>query len=179
KLNDLLPSTEWGPSTLAVVVAIGILGVDLGLRLVTQPLIEHDSIGYHLPAVARWLQAGGLAPLDIPRQSAQYPVRRQIAYYPYSWELLASLFVLPFGEDLFVATPNLIAWTILGLAIVCIGRRLGASPLHALAGAFCVLALPVTRMTLQTMRVDIPLAAFFLASVALALAGNAAGCLVS
>lgn len=178
-LRDLLPATEWDPSTLAVVGAIGILGLDLGLRLVTQPLVEHDSIGYHLPAVARWLQAGSLAPLEITRPDAHYPFRRQIAYYPYSWELLASLFVLPFGEDLFVATPNLIAWTILGLAIVCVGRRLGASPLHALAGAFCVLALTVTRMTLQTMRVDIPLAAFFAASLAFALAGNAAGCLAS
>jgi hypothetical protein len=179
KLHDLLPAIEWDPSTLAVVGAIGILAVDLGLRLVTRPLVEHDSIGYHLPAVARWLQTGSLVPLDIRRQSAHYPFRRQIAYYPYSWELLGSLFVLPFGEDLFVATPNLMAWTILGLAIVCIGRRLGASPLHALAGAFCVLALPVTRMTLQTMRVDVPLAAFFVASSALALAGNAAGCLAS
>ena len=34
-------------------------------------------------------------------------------------------------------------------------------------------------MTVQTMRVDIPFAAFFAASLALALAGNAAGCLAS
>ena len=99
RFRDLLPTTKLDPSTLAVVGAIGILGVDLGLRLVMQPLVEHDSIGYHLPAVARWLQVGGLAPLDIRRHSAHYPFRRQIAYYPYGWELLASLFVLPFGED--------------------------------------------------------------------------------
>jgi len=156
--------------TLVVVVAIVILGLDLGLRLLMQPLVEHDTIGYHLPAVARWLQAGGLTPLEAPRE---------IPYYPYSWELLASLFVLPFGEDVFVAAPNLIAWTILGLAIACIGRRLGASRTHALAGAFFVLALTVTRTTLQTMRVDIPLAAFFAASLAFALAGNMAGCLAA
>jgi hypothetical protein len=154
------------PYALVVLGAIGVLGIDLGIRLVFQPLADHDSLGYHLPALARWVQAGGLVPLERVDQAA---------HYPYSWELLAALLVLPVGQDLLVAVPNLIAWAILGLAIVAAAMRLGAPRPHALTGAFCVLALELTRATTHSTHVDLALAAFFLSSVAFALAGNVAG----
>ena len=89
------------PYSLVIVAAIAVLGVDLGLRLVTEPLADRDSLGYHLPALARWVQAGGLVPLDRVDQ---------VARYPYTWELVAALPVLAVGQDLLVAVPSLIAW---------------------------------------------------------------------
>ena len=149
-----------------MVAAIAVLGVDLGLRLVTEPLADRDSLGYHLPALARWVQAGGLIPLDRVDQ---------VARYPYTWELVAALPVLAVGQDVLVGLPSLIAWTILGLAIVAAATRLGAPHPHALAGALCVLAMQLTRATLHSTHVDLALAACFVSSIAFALAGNVAG----
>jgi hypothetical protein len=154
------------PYAFVILGAIAVLGIDLGLRLVSQPLVDRDSLSYHLPALARWVQASGLVPLERADQ---------VARYPYSWELLAALFVLPVGQDLLVALPNLIAWAILGLAIVAAATRLGAPAPHALTGAFCVLAMELTRATTYSTHVDLALAAFFLSAVAFALAGNVAG----
>jgi hypothetical protein len=164
--SDLGPARGRDPYASAILWAIVVLGVDLALRLVSQPLVDHDSLGYHLPALARWVQAGALVPLDRTDQ---------IAHYPYSWELLAALFVLPVGQDVLVAAPNLVAWTILGLAVVAGARRLGAPTPHAFAAALCLLALEVTRATMHSLHVDIALVAFFASCVAFALASNPAG----
>jgi hypothetical protein len=151
-----LSRAEW-----AVMVALAVLGTSLLFRFAAEPPTDHDSIGYHLTAVARWIQAGTFVR---PERATK------VAYYPYGWEALCALFVLPFHEDLLVALPNLIAWAILGLAIVRAGAAIGASRLHALAAAFVVLATPLVRSQVTTMHVDLPLAAFFLAGLAFALA---------
>ena len=157
---------DLNPYSLVMVAAIAVLGVDLGLWLVTEPLADRDSLGYHLPALATWVQAGGLVPLDRVDQ---------VARYPYTWELVAALPVLAVGQDVLVVLPSLIAWTILGLAIVAAATRLGAPHPHALAGALCVLAMQLTRATLHSTHVDLALAACFVSSIAFALAGNVAG----
>ncbi len=158
------PRPALAPAEWCTLAAIAVLGATLLLAALARPVTEHDSLGYHLPAMARWVHAGALLPLERTDQ---------IGRYPYGWELLSALVVLPLREDLLVGLPNLIAWAILGLAIHCVARALGAPRLHAMAAAYAVLALPVTREQVGTLHVDLALAAFVLAGVRFALARDA------
>jgi hypothetical protein len=160
-----LEPLEW-----LTVAAVAALGVTLLLRAMAQVVTEHDSLGYHLPALARWVHAGALLPLERSDQ---------IGHYPYGWELLSTLLVVPLRDDLLVCLPNLVAWLVVGLAVHAIARTLGAARLHAMAAAFAVLALPVTREQVGTMHVDLALAAFVLAGLRFALARDGAMLLVA
>jgi hypothetical protein len=170
KAVNLCPARPLDPSEWLVVCAITILGASLLFRLAAQPINEVDSLGYHLPPMARWVQAGALVPIEPDTL---------MAYYPYGWELLCTLFLLPFHEDFLQAAPNLVAWAVLGLAAYLIARRLCASRLHALAGTFVLLSVPVVRAELFVMRVDLALAGFFVAGVFLALTRDGAPLLVA
>lgn len=167
---SLRPAPPLRPSEWAVLAALAVLGARLGLQLALQPITEHDSLGYHLTAVARWLQAGALVPLE----RTDY-----VGRYPYGWELVCGLFILPFGDDFLVALPNLAVWTLLGVAVFVCGRQLGAPRLHALAAALCLLGLVVTRELVPTARTDLAVAAFFMAGVASALASTTVGVLAA
>jgi hypothetical protein len=162
----LLPTHPPAAAEWPVALALTVLGASFLLRLAAEPITDHDSLGYHLPALARWVQAGALLR---PERT------NQVAYYPYDWEALCSLFVLPFREDFLVALPNLVGWVVLGLAVLRAGIAIGASRLHALAAAFFVLATPLVRQQVSTMHVDLPLAAFFAAGLSFALAHASTG----
>jgi hypothetical protein len=140
-----------------VIVSAVVLGTTLFLRAVTTVVIEPDSLGYHLPAVAQWYQAGKLWPLERSDQ---------IGHYPYAWELFSLLFVLPFGDDGAVLVPNVLAWGFLGLALYRVARELGTGRLPALVSALAVLGIPLVRHVITTLHVDLALAAFFVAAVA-------------
>ena len=145
--------------------AFSVLGLALVIRLGTVPITDYDSLTYHLPTMARWYQAHALvtpAPIDARRFSLQ------IGRYPFDWELLCTLFLMPFHEDFLVAFPNLIAWLIFGLATYLVAVELGARRIHALTAAFLLLAMPITRKHVDTMHVDLPLASFFMASLCFA-----------
>jgi hypothetical protein len=118
----------------------------------TQPITEFDSLAYHLPQIAHWFQDGSLDPL---------PNLRQIARYPFSWEVLQLLFVLPFGEDFAIALPNLLAWMLFGLAAYRLARCLGAIPLAAVSCAALCVSAPDAAFQVRTSFVDVALAAFF------------------
>jgi len=150
-----------------LVFAFAVLGLTLLIRLATAPITDHDSLAYHLPAMARWHQTHALVtpePIDASRFALQ------IGRYPFAWELLCTLFLMPFHEDFLVALPNLIAWLIFGLATYLVAVELGARRIHALTAAFLLLAMPMARKHVDTMHVDLPLAAFFMASLYFAFA---------
>ena len=164
-LRDVWPHLVWPEHVL--VVALGVLGLTLLIRLATVPTTDHDSLAYHLPAMARWYQMHALVtpePIDASRFALQ------IGRYPFAWELLCTLFLMPFHEDFLVALPNLIAWLIFGLATYLVAVELGARRIHALTAAFLLLAMPMARKHVDTMHVDLPLAAFFMASLYFAFA---------
>ena len=163
-LRDVWPHLVWPEHVL--VVALGVLGLTLLIRLATVPTTDHDSLAYHLPAMARWYQAHTLVtpePFD-----ARFSL--QVGRYPFDWEVLCTLFLLPFREDFLVAFPNLVAWLIFGLSTYLVAVELGARRMHALAAAFLVLAMPITRRQLDTMHVDLALGAFFMAGLYFAFA---------
>jgi len=148
------------PPLLAVA---GLVAAALLVRLAATPIVDYDSLAYHLPAIAAFLHARRLVPL------AQFPA---LSRYPFGWEALAALFVLPFGEDFLVALPNLVAWTIFGIAVHGTARTLGARRTPAAAAALLAATTPLVRGLVDTLHVDLAFGAFFLAAVALAGAGR-------
>ncbi|MCB0062926.1 MAG: hypothetical protein KDE19_12460 [Caldilineaceae bacterium] len=126
-------------------------------NLVVQPVTDYDSLYYHLPFMANLHATGQLTAQSVA------PV---VAWYPYGWEALCTLFLLPTDSDIFVAIPNLIAWGVFGIGAYVVARRLGAMRSAALAAVLCLLTLPLVLDQLNSLRIDLALAALFMAGVA-------------
>ncbi len=144
----------------ALLAALLPLGALLLWRIVSDPITEFDSLAYHLPNMARWYQTGAFDRLE------QFPL---VLYYPFDWEALCGLFILPFGDDFLVALPNLVAWAMLGLGVYTLSRLFGASRTTALGAAALLLAVPLLIDSVNSIRVDIAVAASFVAAVVFAL----------
>ncbi len=151
-------------TTLLLLALAGVGGTYLCF-LATQPVTEHDSLVYHLPQVAECFQSGSLTIL---------PWFGQIGRYPYGWEVLASLCVFPFAEDLLVCLPNWIAWVLLGLTVYRLSASFGAARVQALSCCALCLLIPSIGLQTRTTQVDVALAASVLASMYFA-AGYASG----
>lgn len=133
----------------------------MGLTLVwwsaAMPVVDYDSWAFHMPHMAQWLQSGTFTRMV---QDATRPRNS----YPYGWEALCTLFLTPFGEDLLVTFPNVVAWSLLGLATYLLARLWRAQRIHALACAALLLAVPCVAEAVNTMHVDLPFAALFIAA---------------
>lgn len=141
-----------------ILIAISCLGAVLLRKLALQPITNYDSLAYHLPTMMEWYQAGHLPIFS------KY-LTNQIGYYPYSWELLCLLFIMPFREDFLVSFPNFIAWLIFGLSIYKLSDQLQAGRIYSLAAASLALSVPAVLNNINTMHVDLPMAAFFIVSL--------------
>lgn len=152
-------------SELTLTFYILCLSIILFLQSSTQPIIDFDSLWYHLPSMARWHQDFSFTKLpEFSRFTASNSITEQVGYYPYSWEALCTLFILPFKEDFLVALPNLIAWVILGLSTYLLGLEFGASQFYALATSISLLVIPINLQQINTLHIDLPLATFFASS---------------
>jgi hypothetical protein len=118
-------------------------------------IINYDSLAYHLPAMAKWYQTGSFTMLE------QFHGLQST--YPYNWEALCTLFLMPFREDLMVSFPNVVAWGLFGLSIYGVAREIGVNRFDSLAGAALGLHTPIVLSNLNTMHIDLPFAAFFMA----------------
>jgi hypothetical protein len=157
-----LPITRWRPggAETGMLVALVAVGIWLLHRVLTTPVREYDSLAYHLPAVASWYRTGTL---DMLGQGS-------VDYYPYDFELLAVLFVLPFRGHFAVGLAQLLAWSLFGLAIYATATRLGARSLHALLAASLALMHPIVlRLAADTLQVDLAFAAAFMVTFYVAL----------
>jgi hypothetical protein len=141
--------------------------------LVSMPTDNFDSLAYHLPVIVRWIQDASLTrPAELG----------QVAFYPFHWEVLAMLQVLPLGEDLAVALPNLLALGLLALAVFVLARDLGAGATGAWFAVAMISTLPLTLSRLPAIQPDLAVGAFFVAATALGRrawrTGSTAGTLV-
>jgi hypothetical protein len=128
-----------------------------------------DSLWYHLPAAARFVQLGNILHL-------QYFDRDPVTvFYPANSELFHALGLLLFRSDLLSPMINL-AWAGLGLgAAWSIGRPFGRAP-HCLVAGALVLATPGLIDTQPGGAYnDITCLALVLASAALLVTGSSAG----
>lgn len=133
-----------------------LIGIALLWTVGVTPVTDFDSLWYHLPTMVHWYQSGTFATPD----KVTVP-----AYYPFSWELLSLLFLLPFQADAFVAVPNFIAWIIFGFSIYAVSGMCGASRLSSLLACVLTLSAPMVTAHVLSLHVDFPMAAFFLSGL--------------
>jgi hypothetical protein len=143
-------------------LTLGYLALLLLGNLLIQPSTDYDSLYYHLPFAANLYAGGALLPDHIP-----HPV----AWYPFGWEALCALLLLPLAGDLLILVPNLLAWSILGLGLYSTMRRLGRAPHVAILPVLLLLSQPLLLDQLTSLRVDLVVAALFMAGVAFTCAG--------
>lgn len=146
--------------------ALAIVAVLLVVKLLLYPTLDYDSLNYHLPVMARWYNTHSLVMEKWHREAFLYFPE----YYPYDWEVLGTLFILPAREAFAVMLPNIMAWSLLGLSIFSITKRLGVPSTYALTGSVLVLTTPLAINLLFTLHVDLAFGAFFLAALACLLA---------
>lgn len=153
---------------LSMVAAISFTGAILLKRLSTLPIINYDSLWYHLPIMARWYQEGTFVRMPDFMNTGLWTTD-QIIYYPFNWEILCTLFMMPFKEDFWVALPNLVAWIMLGLAIYRLGDLVGAQRVYNLAAVALVLTIPLIIQHINSLHIDLPFTTFFVVSLYFAL----------
>lgn len=113
-------SAEWAPRT---------------IDALHRGMSNIDTLWYHLPVAARFVQQGGITALHYLDGDAV------TVFYPANSALLHAVGMLAFGDDVLSPVLNL-AWLALALgAAWCIGRPFGAGP-ASLAGVAVVLGLP-------------------------------------
>ncbi len=135
---------------------IGFVGVVMLRATIIPPILDHDSLAYHLPIMVLWHQTASVVDWD---------GWGQIGRYPFDWQVLCALIAMPFEDDFLVAFPNVIAWGLMGLCIYRLARQAGAAKVHSLAASSLVLLVPIVRHNVGTMHVDLAMAAFFLAGL--------------
>ena len=154
--------TRW--AAWAAMAVLAAAWIDRVIAVYRRGLTDGDSLMYHLPFAARFVQRGWTTGTDPIGPDAW------VAFYPANVELVQAWTMLPFDRDVVVPLMNL-AW--LGLALVAawaIGAVTGrASVATAVVGV--VLCLPILVATQGgTARVDIATIALVLSAIAMLLA---------
>jgi hypothetical protein len=126
-----------------------------------RPVVDPDSLWYQLPRVAHWYQLGTFL---TPMTQWEGP-GGLLNFYPYNWNMLFLLALIPLGNDQFVLMVNVAAWLVLGLATYALARLVTEQRFGPMFAAILVLFLPLTIASVYTAHVDLPFGAFFVASV--------------
>jgi len=150
-------------AALLAVVAVSASWVERVVAVYRRGMTDGDSLMYHLPFAARFVQTGWTTGTDAIGPDAW------VAFYPANVELIEASLILPFGSDVLVPLMNL-GWLALALAAAwSIGAVVGRPALGVVMGAV-PLAVPVMAATQGgTGRVDGATIALLLAAVALVL----------
>ena len=146
----LLPGSDASLFFMGILVLMGLASL---WTMLISPVTDFDSLWYHLPTMVEWYQSGTLSISD----QVTIP-----AYYPFTWELLGLLFLVPLQGDVLVTFPNLIAWMLLGFSVYGLSRMCGSTPLSSLLSCSLLLCAPMVKEHMLSLHVDLPLAAFFL-----------------
>jgi hypothetical protein len=125
-------------STLAAVVAIGVVAADWGTR--TIDALHHgmsttDTLWYHMPFAARFVQQGTIDHLHYVDSEAV------TVFFPASSELIHALGIMFMGSDVLSPLINLAWGAVALLAGWCIGRPYGVAPI-TLTGVAVLMATP-------------------------------------
>jgi hypothetical protein len=144
-------------------LAVAYLVLLLVGNLLSQPPTDYDSLYYHLPSAVNLAITGGLHPDGAPAA---------VSWYPFGWEALSALFLLPPVGALFVLLPNLLAWALYGIALYTAARRLRVTAAAAMWTTLLLLSQPLLIDQVTALRVDLALAALCGAGLIFALEGH-------
>lgn len=150
------PASGLSKTSLVVLSLFSILSMLLLWSEVVWPTVDSDSMGYHLPLMAKLVHNGRISFLD------RFPFQE---HFPRNWETLCALPSLAVKNDMVSLCPNMVAWGIFGLSMAGLSLRAGVSRNRSLAAAFLMLTAPILLEHMQSMHVDLPFAAFFLAAL--------------
>ncbi len=156
----------WGIAGAAVVAsaaaALASLWVFAGV-----PITGLDTVTFHVPNVARWIQTGSLWQID------QFVPDQAHGYYPHSGDLVLLSAILPWRNDAFLRFVDLPFLALLGAAVYAIGVELRAPRPAAVLGAALLVAMPiVVRPAITHAMPDTVLLATFAAGVLFLLRGD-------
>jgi hypothetical protein len=113
------------------------------------PVLEGDSLAYHLPNAAAWAQSHSI-----------WQTNAREWFYPGASELFAAPFVA-FGAHFSLPLCGSLPALLLMARIAIWGRELGARTLEAGLCAFALVATPIAAYEVGTLQNDLWLAAFF------------------
>jgi dolichyl-phosphate-mannose-protein mannosyltransferase len=137
------PQPQPGPSgrfsILIAVTAVGAVAVYELARvrvLVSQPITFIDMLGFHLPGVAHWIQAGTLWNVD------QFLPGFATAQYPNNGDLLLLEAILPWRDLAFVRLVPVPFYLFTGVGAFALALELGASRAAAATLAAALITVP-------------------------------------
>lgn len=150
-------------------IAVGLIAFEQFAR--TLPALhggisDFDSLTYHLPTAARWVQTASLTSLH-----QIYPGLLE-AYYPYNSELIHAVGMLAFGRDLLSPVLNLSFMSLLLWGAWTVGIVRGAGSSSVVAVAAVLTTLHFSLLGGGTALSDLPAVAFVLVMIALLAHGS-------
>lgn len=143
-----------------ILTSIIFMGAVIFFFSLTQVITDVDSLWYHLTNMAKWYQNHNFTMMD------NFGIQNG---YPYSWEILCTLFMFPFKSDFMVTFPNFLSLFIFGLSIYSISRLFNVSSTKSMIFSSLGLSIPLVIENIYTLHIDLPLASFFLAGLYFAL----------
>src|SRR5262249_51572546 len=145
-------------------LGLGVLAVAVVLAAAASAPSNWDSLTYHLPRIAHWIQN---------RSVAHYPthVVRQLTLGPGAEELLAH-FELLAGSDRGIGLLQFLAWVGAGVAASVVAADLGAGRVGQGFAAVFGLTLPMAVLQASSTQNDLVLSFWILAFVHFALASG-------
>lgn len=124
----------------------------------TTPALDYDALLYHLPRAALWRQQQAIGYVEGASDA-------RLDASPPGGELGILATMLLWGDDRFVALPQLAALVALCIAIAGIARRLGLDLRASLFGALLFVTLPLPAVQASAAYTDLVVAAFLVVAV--------------
>lgn len=118
------------------VAALALFALAAAIDLGATPLTNIDTLSFHLPGVARWIQSQSIWQID------QFLPGQAQGYYPGNGNVVELAAVLPWHSDFLIRFANLPFLALAGVATYAAARELGARPSGAGAAACAALSVP-------------------------------------
>jgi hypothetical protein len=155
--RPLVAAGRPGPFAWGMAVLFGVVGLAFAVPALTRPPLSWDSLYYHLPVAAEWLQSGSLGPL-------YHSTAPHHGYFPATGDLFTLWALLPFGNDLCVGLVGFPFLALGGVAVYRIAILCGAEPHLARYAAPLYLLTPAVARYAGTQYVEPMTSAFALSA---------------
>jgi hypothetical protein len=136
------PPGDRAPSPISValaavaVAAVAVYAVAILARLGGSPATFIDTVTFHLPGAASWIQSQSIWQID------QFLPGQAQGYYPGNGNVVQLAAMLPWDSDFLIRLVNLPFYALAGIALYASGRELGAPWTSAAIAAAAAMSVP-------------------------------------